>query len=169
MTEIWDIINENGEPLGITWERKKCIEIPAGMYHPCVEIWVKIGDRLIVTQRHPNKSEPLKYDVPGGAVVAGEDVRSGAWRELSEEVGILVDPDELIEIGRMTSGNVYAVSYLIELNAVPQITIQPTEVVSYKLVVQSELEAMLADLTKGTCRRYLAYKDRIFSKRKTES
>ena len=31
------------------------------------------------------------------------------------------------------------------------------------------LEAMLEDLTKGTCRRYLAYKDRIFSKRKTES
>ena len=166
MTEIWDIVNENGEYLGITWERKNHDNIPEGMYHPCVEVWVRIKERLLVTQRHPEKSEGLKYDVPGGAVVAGEDARTGAWRELSEEAGISVDPSALIEIGRMTSGNVYAVSYLVKLEEVPSITLQPTEVVGYKLVTEAEMEAMLDDLTRGTCRRYIAYKDKIFPKKK---
>ena len=166
MTEIWDIVNENGELLGITWERKNHKNIPEGMYHPCVEVWVRIGDRLLITQRHPDKSEGLKYDVPGGAVVSGEDVLTGALRELSEEVGILVESNELLEIGRMTNGNVYAVSYLVEINELPSITLQPTEVIGYRLVSESELYGMKEELTRGTLRRYLIYKDKIFANKK---
>lgn len=166
MAEIWDIVNAGGDKIGVTWERANHNKIPEGMYHPCVEVWVKIGDKLLVTQRHPDKSDGLKYDVPGGAVVAGEDVRTGAWRELSEEAGILVERDALLEIGRMTSGNVYAVSYMVELPYLPEITLQPTEVVGYKLVTQEELEEMLDDLTRGTFRRYALYKDKIFANKK---
>ena len=166
MTEIWDIVNENGDPIGITWERRNHKSIPEGMYHPCVEVWVRIGEKLLVTQRHPEKSEGLKYDVPGGAVVAGEDVLSGAVRELYEEAGVAVDAADMLEIGRGVNGNVYAASYLVALSSVPKITLQPTEVVGYKLVSQSELEDMLDALTRGTCRRYLAYKDKIFAKEK---
>ena len=162
MTEIWDIVNENGEPLGITWERNNHTNIPDGMYHPCVEVWVRIGEKLLITQRHPDKSEPLKYDVPGGAVVAGEDVLFGAVRELSEEAGIIAPPTALKELGRMVNGNVYAVSYLVSFDYVPDISLQPAEVVGCRLVSQAELEEMLDDLTSGTRRRYLIYKDKIF-------
>lgn len=166
MTEIWDIVNENGESLGITWERQNHKNIPEGMYHPCVEVWVRIGDKLLITRRHPEKSEGLKYDVPVGAVVAGENILTGAVRELSEEAGIAVNADDMLEIGRGVNGNVYAASYLVALASVPNITLQPTEVVGYKLVSQCELEEMLDDLTRGTRRRYLAYKDKIFAKEK---
>lgn len=169
MAEIWDIVNAGGDKIGVTWERANHDKIPEGMYHPCVEVWVKIGDKLLVTQRHPDKSDGLKYDVPGGAVVAGEDVRTGAWRELSEEAGILVERDALLEIGRMTSGNVYAASYLVELDYTPEIKLQESEVVGYKLVTQAELEKMVDELTRGTKSRYYIYKEAIFPTKKQPS
>ena len=162
MAEIWDIVNEKGECLGIRFERKDRDKIPDGMYHPCVEVWVKVGDRLLITRRHPDKSEPLLYEVPGGAVVAGEDMLTGAMRELSEEAGVAADATAFRELGRMTNGKVYAVSYLLQFNEMPEIKLQASEVVGYKLVTESELEAMLDELTRGARMRYNIYKERIF-------
>ena len=162
MAEFWDIVDEDGEPIGITLPREKRDEIPEGSYHPCVEVWVKIGERLLVTQRHPDKSEGLKYDVPGGAVVAGEDMLTGAVRELSEEAGIFVEPSDLIELGRTAVGKVYAASYLVILDNMPAISLQSAEVVGYKLVTETELAEMADELTRGTYRRYNLYKGRIF-------
>ena len=162
MTEYWDILDKDGKELGIRWAREDSKMIPEGMYHPVVEIWVRIGDKLLITQRHPNKYEGLKFDLPGGAVVAGESILDGAVRELSEEVGIRVDAERLTELGRMISGNVYATSYILHLDTLPKISLQPTEVVGYRVVSQSEYEAMVESLTKGTQRRYALYKDKIF-------
>lgn len=169
MEEIWDIVNEKGEDLGIKWERKNHDKIPGGMYHPCVEVWVKVGDRLLITRRHPEKSEPLLYDVPGGAVIAGEDMLTGAIRELAEETGISVCLSDFKELGRLNNGNVYAASYIVELDYIPEIKLQASEVVGYKLVTQEELEKMVDELTRGTRRRYYIYKEAIFSIEKQPS
>ena len=160
--ENWDLVDEKGRLLNITWERARHTEIPTGMYHPCVEVWVKVGSKLLVTRRHPDKSAPLKYDLPGGAVVSGENVLCGAVRELGEEVGIFVKADELIKLGEQAMGNVYAVSYMLCLDELPRLTLQPTEVVGYKMVNKDEFEAMAEDITRGTLRRYISYKNLIF-------
>ena len=162
MTEIWDIVDENGKSLGMTWERSRHREIPEGLYHPCVEVWVRVGDRLLITQRHPDKSEGLKYDIPGGAVVSGEGVLIGAVRELAEEVGIEVLESDLLCLGSMTNGSVLATSYLLKLESLPMLTLQPTEVVGYKFVTRDELFEMTDSITKGTLRRLLMYADRVF-------
>ena len=89
MAEIWDLVDKNGNYSGIKWPRTEHASIPEGLYHPCVEVWVKIGERLLITRRHPDKTEGLKYDSPGGGVGSGESFVEGAVRELYEEVGIL--------------------------------------------------------------------------------
>ena len=162
MAEIWDIVNRDGEPLGLTWDRENHKNIPAGMYHPCVEVWVRVGDKVLITQRHPDKSDPLRYDVPGGAVVTGESTLEGAVRELSEEAGIVTSADSLVLLGKLPQGNVYSVSYMLSLDALPRITLQPSEVVGYRLVTQRELEAMMDEVTRGTRRRYEEYRGKIF-------
>ena len=162
--EKWNLVNEKGVPVNITWDRSRHDEIPNGLYHPCVEVWVKIGDKLLITQRHPEKSEPLKFDLPGGAVVAGEDTLTGAIRELYEEVGISATPDSLIELGERAMGKVYAVSYMLCLDELPPLRLQETEVVGYKLVSKEEFEELSSKVTRGTHHRYSLYQDQIFKK-----
>ena len=162
MAEIWDLVDKDGNYLDEKWQRGDPNKIPEGVYHPCVEVWVKIEDKILITQRHPQKSEGLKYDIPGGAVVSGESILEGAVRELCEEVGISVPADKLKLLGTTVNGDVYAASYLLTLDALPELTLQSTEVVGYMLVTQEKLEEMTDQITKGTNRRYLIYKNIIF-------
>ena len=125
-------------------------------------MWIKIGDKLLITRRHPDKSEGLKYDSPGGAVLSGESIVDGAIRELFEEVGICAESESLKHLGTFLGKKAYAVSYLLTLDAMPDVKLQPTEVVEYRLVTQDELEQMLDQLCEGCRNRYLMFKKEIF-------
>ena len=162
MMEIWDLVDKNGNSTGIKWERVNHENIPDGLYHPCVEVWVRVGDRLLIAHRHPDKSEGLKYDAPGGAVVSGESCIEGAVRELYEEVGILTTPDKLEFIGAVGAGRHYAVTYLLRLDSLPELKLQPGEVIGYKMVTRAELDAMTDELCKNCAARYIVYRDRLF-------
>lgn len=162
MTEIWDLVDKDGGITGKQWPRADHANIPEGYYHPCVEVWVKIGDKLLITRRHPDKSEGLKFDSPGGGVLSGESFMEGALRELYEEVGIKAQAANLKHLGAVTGRKAYAVSYLLTLDAMPEITVQSSEVVDYKLVTQKELEEMADELCEGCRRRYFIFKREIF-------
>ena len=162
MTEIWDLVDKDGGAVGIKWQRSDHANIPDGFYHPCVEVWVRAGDRLLVTQRHPDKSEGMKYDAPGGAVVSGERIIDGALRELFEETGIKAKAEELKYLGAVIGKKAYAASYLLVLDDVPEIHVQPSEVVGYKLVTRCELEKMADELCEGCRKRYFIFRDEIF-------
>lgn len=162
MAEIWDLVDKNGNATGIKWLRDDHNKIPEGLFHPCVEVWVRLGDKLLIARRHPDKSEGLKYDAPGGAVVSGEELTAAAARELFEEVGINADPEELEYLGAVTSRVGYAVSYLLKLESLPDLTLQPTEVVGYKMVSRDELDLMTDQLCANCAKRYLTYRDRLF-------
>ncbi len=164
MAEIWDLVDSNGESAGVRLSRSDRDKIPVGLYLPCVEVWVRVADKLLLTKRHPEKSEGLKYECPGGAAVSGENFKMGAARELFEEVGIKAEESELDLLGSVTEGDVYAVSYLLTLDALPEITLQPTEVVGYLLVDRDGVSDILDSLTRGTSRRYLLYRDKIFGR-----
>ncbi|KAF3770579.1 hypothetical protein M406DRAFT_336230 [Cryphonectria parasitica EP155] len=46
--------------------------------------------QVLLIQRAPTDSMPLKWEVPGGAVNKGEDAMLGASREVGEETGLIV-------------------------------------------------------------------------------
>jgi 8-oxo-dGTP pyrophosphatase MutT (NUDIX family) len=85
--EYWDLYNKNKEKLNKIHLRGE--KINPGEYHIVINAWI-INDQkdILLTQRHPGKHWPLKWECIGGGIIAGEDSYTGALREVEEEIGI---------------------------------------------------------------------------------
>lgn len=163
-TEIWDIVDKDGIPTGKRCQRSERSSIPEGEYHAVVEVWVRVGDKLHLTQRSPEKWAGLKWESSGGAALAGENYACAAARELAEETGIKVSADSLVLLGYTRRAPSLIISYTVRLEELPKITLQECEVVASRLLTKQQIEHdMWNELTEGTRERYLIYKDRIFA------
>ena len=93
--ERWDLLDENGRPTGERMVRGEPIR--PGRYHRVVHVWVMDSTgRLLIQKRAPFlRLMPGEWTVTSGSAVAGEDSRQAAARELGEELGIHVRPEEL--------------------------------------------------------------------------
>ena len=115
MEELWDMYNENREKLNKLHVRG--VEIPRGEYHIVVNIWI-VNDmnKIIITKRHSEKPWPLKWECTGGSVVAGEDSFTGALREVEEEIGIKLNPNNGKLIKTIKRENDFKDTYLFKEN-----------------------------------------------------
>lgn len=127
--ELFDILDENGEPTGLTRERSLCHLL--GTPHRTGHVWIvqSTGEKrdtetaknsestarhcqvLLQKRSHNKDSFPDCYDISSaGHVPAGSSVLDSAIRELSEELGICASPDDLIPIGTH-EGNSHSIFY----------------------------------------------------------
>ena len=104
MDEKIDILDERGEGTGrVAWKSEAHRD---GLWHRCFHLWIvdpgdaAEGPSLLVQRRAPGKETwPNKLDVTAaGHLMAGESGLDGL-RELEEELGLLVRPDEVIPLG----------------------------------------------------------------------
>lgn len=143
--EYWDAVDVHGRNLGTLLIRDE--PIPQGMYHHVVEILVATPDgHVFVTQRAPNKTFPLLWEITGGSVLAGEGVLEGAVRELKEETGIQIKPSDLIHL-HTTIGDCYLFhSYLTIRTVSPtEIQMQEGETVDWRLLTWGEFFEWMAN------------------------
>lgn len=97
--ELFDIVDEYGNPTGSTVERSYAHA--NGIRHRTAHIWIarKIDGRLqvLLQKRAMNKdSFPGRYDTSSaGHIQAGDEPLTSAIRELSEELGINADKEDL--------------------------------------------------------------------------
>jgi len=91
--EIWELMNENREPLGRDHVRGE--KLPEGCYHLVVHVWLRNSKgEYLISQRSPDRPTfPLMWECVGGSVVKGEDSLTGAIREVKEEVGVDLTPE----------------------------------------------------------------------------
>lgn len=129
--ELFDILDENGVPTGLTRERSLChlLDTP----HRTGHVWIvrpveakdgiasdtqagtsqnKPAYELLLQKRsHDKDSFPDCYDISSaGHVPAGSSVLDSAIRELSEELGIKASPSDLVSIGTH-EGNSHSIFY----------------------------------------------------------
>lgn len=95
MKEFWDIYNADGNVIpGHVTERGKH-ELRPGEYHLVVFAWI-INDKneFIISRRQKGKIFAGKWECTGGCALAGETSVGAAVREVSEEIGLTLDPSD---------------------------------------------------------------------------
>ncbi len=148
--ELWDVYDIDRNKTGKRIVRGKDT-LGKGEYHMTVHIVIFSTDgKMLIQQRVDNKDTwPSMWDVTaGGAVTAGEDSRTGAERELMEELGIYHDftdvrPHFTIH-HKLGFGDCYILIKDIDLST---LTLQPTEV---KAARYATLDEILRMMNEGT-------------------
>lgn len=101
--ELFDIVDENGEPTGETVERT--LAHSQGIRHRTSHVWLlrrRQGRVEILLQKRSRDKDsfPGCYDISSaGHIPAGVDYVSSALRELKEELGEEASPEELVYCG----------------------------------------------------------------------
>ncbi len=103
--ELFDVLDEKGNPTGVIQERGVCHR--EGDHHATVHMWIirpypeKCGWQILLQKRSQNKdSHPGCYDISSaGHISAGASPLPSALRELQEELGLQVAPEDLCPIG----------------------------------------------------------------------
>lgn len=145
MPELWDLYDSLRRPLGRTHPRGKALTY--GTYHLVVFAWV-LTDReeLLLSRRHPDKSYGGFWECTGGCVLAGEDTRAAAVRELSEEVGVRLRPAQAVLARTVRRVDDFADTFIFRAALSPaSLCPQPGEVTEARLVTLAEYDRMCAD------------------------
>lgn len=142
MTEYWDLYNAARQRTGKIIRRGDAI--PVGLYHLSASAWIRNsrGDYLL-SQRHPHKSYPLRWECTGGCIRAGEDSLSGILRELYEELGLRFSPENatlLYQTRRETTQDFYDVWLFHSDAPLSSLTLQASEVVDARWCDRATLE-----------------------------
>lgn len=90
--ELWDIYDGERNLTGRTHARGK--ELASGDYHIVVHVWIMNSKgEFLITKRAPNKNFPNIWECTGGSAVAGDTSLEAAVREVKEETGLSVLPE----------------------------------------------------------------------------
>ena len=138
--EYFDLYDGNRNALGRTHRRGDAL--PPGTYHIVAEVWTVngLGSALLTRRDARKRLYPGLWENTGGVVLAGEDSRQGAVRELFEETGIRAEPDELTLLSSFQVGSVFVDAYLLQRNvALSDLTLQPGETVDARWATLPEI------------------------------
>lgn len=141
MMEYMDLYDKNKNKLNKIHLRGE--KIKPGEYFLTVNVWIiNRKNEILLTQRHPNKSWPLKWECSGGVVKAGENSYNGALREVEEEIGIKLKTEgELIDtvVLKEYIGDLYLFKEDIDIK---ETKLEKDEVINIKWVTIKEFNAM---------------------------
>lgn len=165
MAELWELVDINKEKTGIIYERGKESLIPEGMYHMVASVWIKNEKgEILLTQRHPDKNLGLLWECTGGAVVMGESCVEGASRELFEETGIKIPPNELTYIGDTIKSYWIVEIYLGKVVSDEiELKLQKEEVVDAVWILPEQMEEKKDVIVNSVWEGYCQYKDYLIN------
>ena len=165
--EMWDVVNEYGNPYGYTIERADARHLKGDLFHRVVSVYTVSKDgKVLITRRSAAKSHPHKWEITCGSVLAGESPLKGAIRELKEETGIDVKESSLIPVYFHADRRRHCIYYgyvtVIESSDIP-IDLEPEETDEYKFMPADEFVEFIkeGDFVKSESERFLKFEKEI--------
>lgn len=162
MKEIWDLYDAEGQLTGGTVTRGS--SLPPGYFHLIVHIWLIAPDgRLLIQQRNKPGNESHGFWAPtAGSIVSGEDSAAGALRETGEEVGVILNADQLLFHEREFIDDFMQDVWLAPWDGDPDACIiDPEEVLAIRSVTWQDIMEMLTD------GKFIPYGEEYFRRLKT--
>lgn len=93
MAEFWNVYDRFRRDSGRVIPRGAWMQ--PDEYHLVVHAWLRNArGEYLISQRAPEKPHPLRWEATGGSVLAGETSLQGAVREVAEELGIRLNPED---------------------------------------------------------------------------
>ena len=140
--ELWDIYDKDRNFTGRTHRRGDPLQ--SGDYHLTVHVWLQhLDGRFLITKRAPNKGYAGLWECTGGSALAGDDSLSAAIREVAEETGLSVLPENgriiLQYQGWDWFTDVWLFRQAFELDSV---VLQPGETCDYRWATAAEILEM---------------------------
>lgn len=116
-----------------------------GEYGLVVCVWVYDGKgKLLLTRRAPEKTYAGTWENSGGAALAGETSLQAISRELYEETGIRVEPEQFELLSTSRDRNAHYDFYCLKCNMpLQQIRLQPGETDDVKWASFDEVHRMI--------------------------
>lgn len=164
--EFYDAYDQDGNFLGYSLVRGE--PVPEGVWHLVAEILsVTTDGRVLVTKRHPDKFWGGCWEYTGGSVLAGEEPRAGALRELREETGITVSEEDLhpvyvdARMGIDGRRSIYHCFVVFFDPAEQTIRLQEGETVDYRLLPYEEFRRFILtdEFVHPICQRVLDHQE----------
>lgn len=143
--EYLSVFDSNRRNLNKTIPRNH--KLDEGEYYLICETCILSNNNLLVALRSPTKkTDPNKWDIIGGHVQFGETSREAARREIKEELGLEIDPNELVymktERNKKLFSDLFLLNTKINLN---KIQYQKDEISDLRMVGYGELLRMLKE------------------------
>ena len=151
MSEHWDIVDENGNKTGRIHERGKPMQ--KGDYHLSASVWI-INDKgeYLISKRVPTKIAPNMWETTGGSAISGEDSLTAELREVKEELGISLAPENGRIFKKYTyphssgDGAAYIVVWIFRCNVdVSSVVLQKEETCEAMWASEGQIKQMISE------------------------
>ncbi len=140
--ELLEIYTADGKPTGKTIERGSK-NLKDNEYIKLATVWLKSGDKFLIQKSSVEKGGD--YAVTGGHVPFGETSLTQACVETQEELGLIVNPDQLKLLGTITLKHAQFDAYIFESDSLIDynFTLQESEVESLEFLTISQIEDLI--------------------------
>lgn len=144
--ELWEVLDEKGNPTGEIMEKydKKVFE--KGLYHLGTDVWIiNSENKILIQKRSENKRlEPNVWAMTGSSVIVGENSLETIVREAKEELDIDIDSSKLKLVTKFKTGNVWIDTYILKNDYdISKMNFQKEEVSDAKWATWNEIDELV--------------------------
>ncbi len=157
--ELWDVYDKERTPTDRLHRRGD--PLPPGDYHIVVHVWL-MNDKgeFLITKRTASKGYPLMWECTGGSALAGDDSLTAAMREMKEETGLTVLPENGVRVLSLCRDDNFCDVWLFRQNYdLTDVVLQPGETCD---AMSATADTILKMVEEGTLIRF-GYLEKFFT------